>query len=474
MTYLISGLVLGLSAGLAPGPLLTLVVSETMRYGTKEGIKVALAPLVSDLPIVLGTVFVLSRLSNVHVFIGAISFVGAAFLTYLGYESVTFKGVDLETIREKPRSLKKAVVTNILNPHPYIFWLSIGAPLILKALRIHVSNVVLFVAPFYILLVGSKLIVAVVTGKSRRFLKAKGYIYTMKALGLALLLFAVLFLVEGFRTLGVLKMEPSSGFAEVNGTKLYYEMMGNGPPLVLIHGGLMDRRMWDDQFEVFAKEYKVLRYDIRGYEKSEMPEGPFSHVDDLYGLMRFLNIDNASIVGLSLGGMIAIDLTLEHPDMVNALISVAAGLNGYHYADTENLAEKYQRIFKTGEEQGIDAAVDLLMELPFFIPVDENSKMRRRMREMAKENYVTWSGPQDIQVWPQPPSIERLSDIEVPTLVIVGDHDVTDIFGVADSLEEKIPGAKKIIIQGAGHHVNMEKPETFNQVMLDFLRSINQ
>ena len=204
MTYLLSGLVLGLSAGLAPGPLLTLVVSETLKHGTKEGMKVAMAPLVSDLPIVLGTILVLSRLSGAQVLIGAISFLGAVFLAYLGIESVSFKGVDAETVLEKPQSLKKAVIANVLSPYPYLFWLSIGSPLILKASRIHLSYVVFFVATFYVLLTGSKMIVAVLIGRSRRFLRAKGYIYTIRVLGIALLIFAVLFCLEGLKIFGVL------------------------------------------------------------------------------------------------------------------------------------------------------------------------------------------------------------------------------------------------------------------------------
>ena len=175
---------------------------------------------------------------------------------------------------------------------------------------------------------------------------------------------------------------------------------------------------------------------------------------------------------LVLGGMIAIDFTLEYPDMVDALIPVASGLTGYQYGDAEKLEPKFKAIFKAAETESIDKAVDMLLDLPYFIPADENSEVRQKMRTMAKENYKTWSAPQDIQIWPSPPAIERLSEMKVPTLIIVGDHDVSDIFGVADTLESKIPGAKKVIIQGAGHHVNMEKPEAFNRIVLDFLASL--
>ena len=204
MTFLFSGIVFGLSAGLAPGPLLTLVVSETIKYGTKEGMKVAIAPLVTDLPIVLAAILVLSRLSDIQPIFGIVSLLGAAFLFYLGYENLTFKGVDIEDNLVKPQSLKKAVVTNFLSPHPYMFWLSIGAPTVLKASEIHVSFAVVFVSAFYLLLIGSKLFVAIIIGKSRTILKTRGYIYSIKALGIILFMFAVLFLRDGLKTFGVI------------------------------------------------------------------------------------------------------------------------------------------------------------------------------------------------------------------------------------------------------------------------------
>ncbi|MHC4533546.1 MAG: alpha/beta fold hydrolase [Planctomycetota bacterium] len=231
-------------------------------------------------------------------------------------------------------------------------------------------------------------------------------------------------------------MRVNSGFAKVNDTKLYYEIMGEGHPLVLIHGGLMDRRMWDNQFNLFAKDYKVIRYNIRGYEKSEVPKDRFSHVEDLFHLLKFLNIDKAYILGLSLGGMIAIDFTLEHPDIVDALIPVLA-------------------IFKAAKEEGLDKAIDLLMELPFFVPVECDTRTVLKMRNLSKENFETWSKHQEFYIWPSPPAIERLSEIKVPTLVIVGDHDVTDILGVADTLISKISGAKKVVIHAVYKFLNM-------------------
>lgn len=121
-----------------------------------------------------------------------------------------------------------------------------------------------------------------------------------------------------------------TGRADVNGTTLYYEVVGEGHPLTLVHGGLVDRRLWDDQFAVFAQHYRTIRYDIRGFGDSAMPtHGDFTMVDDLYHLLQFLGVEKTYLMGLSLGGGSAIDFTLAHPEMIDALIPVAAGVSGF-------------------------------------------------------------------------------------------------------------------------------------------------
>ena len=202
--FLFSGIVFGLSAGLSPGPLLTLVISETLKHDIKEGIKVALAPLLTDLPIVLITLFVLSRLSNMLPVLGVVSLLGCAFLSYLGYESISFRGVDIDIEQSKPQSLRKGVIANCLNPSPYMFWFTIGALLVLKALKISLFSASLFILGFYVCLVGSKVLVAIVVGKSRFFLKSRNYVYTIRFLGAILLVFAVLFLKDSLELFGIL------------------------------------------------------------------------------------------------------------------------------------------------------------------------------------------------------------------------------------------------------------------------------
>ncbi len=204
LSFLATGILFGLSAGLSPGPLLTLVISETLKHGTGSGIKVAMAPLITDTPIVLLAISVVSQVSNLHFVLGLISLGGAAFLLYLGYESIVFKGAALDVEASRPQSLRKGIIANFLNPSPYLFWFTVGAPIVIKASGVGVSGPVLFLAGMYLLLVGSKVVIAWLTGKSRRFLQSRGYVVTIRVLGIALLVFAVVFARDGLRFLGLL------------------------------------------------------------------------------------------------------------------------------------------------------------------------------------------------------------------------------------------------------------------------------
>jgi len=203
-SYLVSGVVFGLSAGLSPGPLLTLVISETLKYNAAEGIKVALSPLFTDIPIILFIILVLSRLTEVLPLLGAISLGGGLFIAYLGYESIRFKGAEVELSSVPPHSLRKGVAANFLNPAPYLFWLSVGAPMLLKAMGDHPAGAIVFVSVFYLLLVGSKVLIALAVGKSRSFLKSDYYVLAIRGLGIVLFGFALLFFRNGLRDLGLL------------------------------------------------------------------------------------------------------------------------------------------------------------------------------------------------------------------------------------------------------------------------------
>ena len=204
ISFFISGMVFGLSSGLIPGPLLTLVISESLKHGSIEGIKVAIAPLLADLPIVLGTIFIFSRLNDIHPVLGTISILGGLFLIYLAFESFVFKESSLTKPDLKPKSVRKGVITNFLNPAPYLFWISIGAPTVVRAANISALSVFLFIFSMYLFLVGSKAVLAILTGRSRHFIKSRYYLYTVKGLGLILLIFSFFFFKNGIKYLGLL------------------------------------------------------------------------------------------------------------------------------------------------------------------------------------------------------------------------------------------------------------------------------
>jgi len=203
-TLLTSALVLGLSAGLTPGPIMTLVIFQTLKYGVGEGIKVALAPLVTDAPIVLLTLFLLARISSLENVLGVLSVFGGLYLLYLSYESIRFKGATQTEIAEQPHSMRKGIAVNFLNPSPYMFWMSIGGPLVLKAFQTHIAFSLFFIVPFYGVMVGSKCLLAVISEKSRGFLTSRCYVYTMRLLGGVLAVFALVFFRDGMKYFGLL------------------------------------------------------------------------------------------------------------------------------------------------------------------------------------------------------------------------------------------------------------------------------
>lgn len=204
MNYLITGSILGLSAGFSPGPLLALVISETLRHDIKAGVTVALAPILTDIPIIFLSLFILAKLSAFHTVLGVISLLGGFLLLYMGYESIRIKGADLSLQQDAPNSLKRGILVNVLSPYPYLFWISIGAPTTLKAMDLSAVAALSFILGFYGFLVGSKILLAIIVGKSRSFLTDTLYISIMRTLGVALLVFAVFLFRDGLKAMNLL------------------------------------------------------------------------------------------------------------------------------------------------------------------------------------------------------------------------------------------------------------------------------
>lgn len=196
---LASGALLGLSAGTSPGPLMTLVMTETLKYGPREGVKIALSPLMTDTPIIALTVLGISRLSDHAAPMGVLSLLGGLYCAYLGCASLLFQGLDpAHANLDPPRSLRMGVIANLLNPSPYLFWVSIGAPLIVDAWRAHPAAAMAFLLAFYTLLVGSKACIALTIGKSRGLLNPRRHRLMVRVLGIAILAFAALFFKKAF------------------------------------------------------------------------------------------------------------------------------------------------------------------------------------------------------------------------------------------------------------------------------------
>jgi 3-oxoadipate enol-lactonase len=259
-----------------------------------------------------------------------------------------------------------------------------------------------------------------------------------------------------------------TGHVPAEGGRLYYERAGRGSPVVLIHAGLWDARIWDDQFGPFSKQHDVIRYDLRGYGRSDPPSEVFSNVQDLLELLVFLDVERATLVGESMGGTIAIDFAIANPEMVSALVLVGSGLSGHEWTDPgmEMLNEEVAAALREGRPEG---AVEV--SLAAWTPLQTEPEVDERIRRIAHENAGAFLIPNEL-VRPEPPAGDRLPEILSPTLVIVGEKDIQEIHELSEVIAGRIPGAQKRVIAGADHIVNMRAAEKFNRTVLDFLAMI--
>jgi threonine/homoserine/homoserine lactone efflux protein len=201
---LFSGIIFGLVAGLSPGPILALVIAETLKFGKEEGFKVAVSPLITDSTIILLTVIALSTLAEHDVVIGLVSIFGACYLVYIGLENFRTKTSKFEVVIVRKEGFKRAIITNLLNPHTYLFWLSVGGPIILETLKTDASTTVLFLLGFYTFLISSMTFVALVVDKSKSLVDSKYYSYVVRLLGIVLIFFAFVVLTEGLKLMALL------------------------------------------------------------------------------------------------------------------------------------------------------------------------------------------------------------------------------------------------------------------------------
>lgn len=266
----------------------------------------------------------------------------------------------------------------------------------------------------------------------------------------------------------------TTGFLDVSGASLYYECAGQGHPLLLIHAGIADSRMWDEQFPLFAQRYRAIRYDLRGFGQTRLEPGAFANHEDVETLLNALNAQKAHIIGVSYGSEIALDFTLSHPDMVASLVMVAPGASGIE--PSERIRQFIRDENALLEQGDVAGATELNMRLwvdgIHRSPEQVNPAVRQRVYDMQYHAFTipTPEGIEEEEL--QPPAITRLSEVRAPALVIVGDLDLPEKLQLAAQLATNIPGARQHIIPGAAHMVSMEQPGEFNRVVLDFLGGV--
>lgn len=266
-----------------------------------------------------------------------------------------------------------------------------------------------------------------------------------------------------------------SGFLEVPGGSLYFETTGAGNPLVLIHAGVANLGMWDPQVESLAKRYRVIRYDTRGYGRTESEHVPFSNRADLAALLDHLDVSTTYLLGASRGGIIALDFTLERPDRVTALIIAAGGISGYAPDATEGEEQMWEEVEQMWEEHRWEELADFetrwWVDGPGQPPDRVDTALRARVHDWILSNYQAEKEdgiPQPLD----PPATARLHEVSIPTLVMVGDLDDEGTQDSCRRLAREVEGARLEVFPSAAHMINLEQPARFTNLLMRFLADV--
>jgi 3-oxoadipate enol-lactonase len=247
---------------------------------------------------------------------------------------------------------------------------------------------------------------------------------------------------------------------------LAFETRGEGVPLVFIHGFSFDMRSWDAQVEVLSRYFQVVRYDLRGFGRSSMPAGPYSHVQDLRALIESLALSAPVVIGLSLGANIALSCALDHPHAVRGLVLASSGLPGFAWSEPR----PPDAAAAVAKSQGVEHARQFWLNHPLFAAARRSPTVFTRLRRMIEE-YSGWHWC-NVNPAAQAGVIDRLSECTTPTLVMSGDLDVLGYRQIAAKLSREIPGAALLTFPDAGHVINEEDSSGFSAAVLDFVRKI--
>jgi pimeloyl-ACP methyl ester carboxylesterase len=248
--------------------------------------------------------------------------------------------------------------------------------------------------------------------------------------------------------------EYKCGFAEINETTIYFEMKGEGHPLVMVHGQPLDSRMWDEQFEEFSKSFLTIRFDMPGNGKSGVHNNEFSLLKDMKSLLEFLEIDRTFLIGLSVGGMLCLDFTLGWAEVSS---------------ERQKFNEKLNAYYQSGDkEQSIQLMTNTWLAGPFRSADKVNQDIKVKFYEMVRTSFNKERGKGKM-ILPETRTIDVVENISVPTLIVSSELDFPEFIEIAKFLNGKIKNSQLISIQGTAHMINMEKPIEFNYQVACFL-----
>lgn len=271
--------------------------------------------------------------------------------------------------------------------------------------------------------------------------------------------------------------ETNNEYIEFGDGKIYYETAGDGFPLVLSHAAFLDSRMFDAIWEPLARQFRVIRYDMRGYGKSSPVSGPVSRRADLEQLLKHLDITQCHLVGCSYGGELVLDLALAHPEQVASLTLVDGTPGGFELKGEppRYMLEMFEAM-KTGD---IDRANELQIRIWLDGEQREPEQVDPGLREKALEMnripveqstyFLADTQPLDPL---DPPAETRLEEVRCPTLIIAGSLDHPEVLRAADEMTDRIPNARKVIFEGSGHVPSYEQPDRFLRHLLEFLQTV--
>ena len=266
-----------------------------------------------------------------------------------------------------------------------------------------------------------------------------------------------------------------SGFVETNGGRIYFEVDGEGPALTLIHAGVANLRQWELQVPVFAERYRVVRYDTRGFGRTETDNVPFSNRADLIAVLDHLGIERTHLLGTSRAGSIALDATLEFPERIASLIAVAGGISGFEAAPTPDEQATFEELERLWDAKDWVALAEgetaVWVDGPGQPPDRVDPELRKTVHDWIAASYRDHADEEPEPLVLQPPAVGRLGEVRVPTLVIVGSLDTSNTIAACRRLADGVARARLEVIDGVAHMVNLEQPDRFAALVLYFLAS---